>query len=56
MGYTDAYGNTMEDRQPEEKKPRQRARPGAYGGYGQKDEKASLPDPKKPEKPLWSFQ
>lgn len=56
MGYTDAYGNTMYDRQPEEKKPKKRPRPGAYGGYGQKEAPALLPDPTPPGKPVWSFK
>ncbi|MBR4741438.1 MAG: translation initiation factor IF-2 [Desulfovibrio sp.] len=56
MGYVDAYGNSIQDR-VEEKKPRQRLRPGAYGQYGQKDPyNRPLPDPTKQNaRPVWSF-
>lgn len=55
MGYTDAYGNTLTDKIPEEKKARVRPRPGAYGS-GQPAASA-IPDLPAPEgKPLWSFQ
>lgn len=55
MGYVDAYGNSLTDRQPEEKKPRKRPRPGAYGGPA-KVEDNYLPDPASAgAKPLWRF-
>lgn len=55
MGYTDAYGNSLTDRMPEEKKPRHRPRPGAYGGKANISE--PLPElPASPGKPLWRFQ
>ena len=57
MGYTDAYGNTIEDRPPEEKAPRKRPRPGAYGSYGSSTDSRPLPDPDAtPETPAWSFK
>lgn len=57
MGYTDAYGNTIDDRQPEEKPARQRAHPGAYGpGAGQSDrDERPLPNPQN-QTPAWSFK
>ena len=56
-GYTDAYGNTVDDRQPEEKAPRQRPRPGAYGSYGSSADSRPLPDPTpRRETPAWSFK
>ncbi len=55
MGYIDAYGNTLEDRGPEEKKARRRPPPGAYGGYGAKETVRPLPEPRLPGKPLWKF-
>ena len=57
MGYTDAYGNTIDDRQPEEKPARQRAHPGAYGpGAGQSDRyERPLPNPQN-QTPAWSFK
>ena len=56
-GYTDAYGNTVDDRQPEEKAPRQRPRPGAYGSYGSSADSRPLPDPTPTrETPAWSFK
>lgn len=55
MGYTDAYGNTLTDRMPEERKPRHRPRPGAYGG--QRAPEASLPDaPVETGPPVWKFK
>ena len=57
MGYTDAYGNTIDDRQPEEKPARQRAHPGAYGpgaGQGERYERP-LPNPQN-QTPAWSFK
>ncbi|WP_027719649.1 hypothetical protein [uncultured Desulfovibrio sp.] len=57
MGYTDAYGNTIEDRPPEEKAPRKRLRSGAHGPYGSGEDSRPLPDPDaKPENPAWSFK
>lgn len=56
-GYTDAYGNTVDDRPPEEKAPRQRPRPGAYGSYGSSADSRPLPDPTpRRETPAWSFK
>jgi len=57
MGYTDAYGNTIDDRQPEEKPVRQRPHPGAYGpGAGQSDRyERPLPNPQN-QTPAWSFK
>ncbi len=57
MGYTDAYGNTLDDVPPPEKEPRKRPRAGAYGGYGGKAEARPLPDPGAPDTPpVWSFK
>lgn len=56
MGYVDAYGNSLTDRLPEEKKARHRPRPGAYGAPA-KVEDNYLPDPGSGSgKPLWGFQ
>lgn len=57
MGYTDAYGNTIDDRQPEEKPAPKRPRPGAYGvGAGQSErQERPLPDPQN-QTPAWSFK
>lgn len=56
MGYTDAYGNTLTDRLPEERKPRQRLRPGAYGGARQ-EHPTALPEPAAEKgAPVWSFK
>ena len=54
-GYTDAYGNTIDDVKPAEKAPRQRPRPGAYGGYNANETDRPLPNPDK-SSPLWTFQ
>ena len=55
MGYTDAYGNTVQEREPEVKKPRQRLRPGAYGSYtSDKSVQRSLPNVENGP-PLWNF-
>lgn len=55
MGYSDAYGNTLTDRMPEEKKPRKRPRPGAYGGEPM--HAAELPEPAREKTPpVWSFK
>lgn len=56
MGYTDAYGNTVDDLPREEKAPRQRPRPGAYGGPALQQDSRPLPDPHKSETPAWSFR
>lgn len=57
MGYTDAYGNTLDERQPPEKTPRKRPRAGAYGGYGGKAEVPPLPDPAaENQPPVWTFK
>lgn len=56
MGYTDAYGNTIDDQVPEEKKARKRLRHGAYGAKEKQAPVAPLPDPGNTGKPLWSFQ
>ncbi len=57
MGYTDAYGNTIDDRPPEEKPAPKRPRPGAYGvGAGQSERyERPLPDPQN-QTPAWSFK
>ena len=57
MGYTDAYGNTIDDRQPEEKPERKRPLPGAYGpGAGQTERyERPLPNPQN-QTPAWSFK
>jgi hypothetical protein len=57
-GYTDAYGRTVDERQPEEEAPRQRPGAGAYGAYGGNQEKQDtrpLPDPGVAP-PVWSFR
>lgn len=57
MGYTDAYGNTLDDRPAAEKAPRKRPRAGAYGGYGQSAKARPLPDPAAQDSPpVWSFK
>ncbi|MDE6735182.1 MAG: translation initiation factor IF-2 [Desulfovibrio sp.] len=58
MGYTDAYGNTLDDVPPPEKEPRKRPRAGAYGGYGAAPQERPLPDPgaASDAPPVWSFK
>ena len=58
MGFTDAYGNTISDRPPEEPSPRKRLPAGAYGRYGkEKTYDRPLPEPAAdPARPAWSFQ
>ena len=58
MGYTDAYGNTVDDVPPEERAPRRRLRAGAYGAYGRdKADTRPLPDPAPGgEGPAWSIK
>ena len=54
--YTDAYGNTVTESQPEEKAPRRRPGPGAYGNRGMQEHDRPLPDPTpKDTTPAWSF-
>ena len=56
MGYTDAYGNTVTEAQPEEKSPRRRPRPGAYGHRPMQEHDRPLPDPgKSDDAPAWNF-
>lgn len=60
-GYTDAYGNTLDDIPPPETKARKRLPPGAYGAYGNGgntgDNARPLPDPAiGSASPAWSFQ
>ena len=56
MGYTDAYGNTITESQPEEKASRRRPGPGAYGNRGVQEHDRPLPDPTpKDTTPAWSF-
>ena len=57
MGYTDAYGNTIDDRPPEEKPAHQRPHPGAYGpGAGKSGpNERPLPNPQN-QTPAWSFK
>ncbi|MDR1660315.1 MAG: translation initiation factor IF-2 [Desulfovibrio sp.] len=55
MGYTDAYGNTLDDARPEESGPQRRLSPGAHGPRGEKEPERPLPEPQTP-RPLWSFQ
>lgn len=55
-GYTDAYGNTLDNRNPEEKKIRRRLRPGAYGSNAEEAKNRPLPDPAaENSSPLWKF-
>lgn len=56
MGYTDAYGNTLDDQPPPEKTVRKRLRPGANGLREQPSPPAALPDPDRADaSPLWKF-
>lgn len=56
MGYTDAYGNTITESQPEEKASKRRPGPGAYGNRGVQEHNRPLPDPTpKDTTPAWSF-
>lgn len=56
MGYTDAYGNTLDDQPPPEKAPRKRLRPGASGVAAPSGPPATLPDPDRADAaPLWKF-
>lgn len=56
MGYTDAYGNTVTEAQPEEKSPKRRPRPGAYGHRPMQEHDRPLPDPgKSDDAPAWNF-
>lgn len=55
MGYTDAYGNTLDDAQPEKNRPQRRLIPDAHGSHDEKEPDRPLPEPQ-PPRPLWSFQ
>ena len=57
-GYTDAYGNTIDDVPPAEKPKARRPLPGAYGAYGNKSEyDRPLPNPAAAgSKPAWTYQ
>lgn len=56
MGYTDAYGNTVDDRPPPEKEARRRPHPGAYGQSPSRDSRP-LPDPQpQGSTPAWTFK
>ena len=55
MGYTDAYGNTVENRPPEEKAAPKRIGSGAYGAREKSYNERPLPDPKN-QTPAWSFK
>ena len=56
MGYTDAYGNTVTESQPEEKSPKRRPRPGAYGHRPAQEHDRPLPDPEQvDDTPVWNF-
>lgn len=54
MGYMDAYGRTLTDKIPEEKKPQRRLRGGAYGNQSMNTPPAALPDINSP--PVWTFK
>ena len=57
MGYSDAYGNTLDDQPAEEKKPRKRVHPGAYGHNVTRREVRGLPDPDRHSGvPAWSYR
>lgn len=57
MGYTDAYGNTIQNREPASRIQKNRLKSGAYGNYGKKPEKSALPDPDiTNSSPVWSFK
>lgn len=56
MGYSDAYGNTLDDQPPEEKKPRKRVHPGAYGHRSSGSPSRALPDPDcRSGVPAWTY-
>ena len=57
MGYTDAYGNTIENRGQEEKPEHRRVRSGAYGPNAERNKhyQRPLPDPQN-QTPAWSFK
>lgn len=55
-GYTDAYGNRVENHPPAEDKGRKRLRKGGYGGAAETGKNHTLPDPDaKSSSPLWKF-
>ena len=57
MGYTDAYGNTIENRPQEDTPEHKRVRPGAYGPNAERNKRYQrpLPDPQN-QTPAWSFK
>lgn len=56
MGYTDAYGNTVEKKMPQTREPRRRLHHGAYGSFRKTGPDAQLPDVGgNGQKPLWDF-
>lgn len=54
LGYVDAYGNPLMEREKAKKPRRARPRPGAYGGYGEKEKSRPLPDPD--AAPVWNYR
>lgn len=54
MGYMDAYGNTVENTEPEAKEPKRRLNPGAYGA--RKENARGLPHVEPSGPPLWNFR
>lgn len=56
IGYSDAYGYGLTDKVPENKKPRHRPRPGAYGAPAPKESQATLPDTSTMGPPVWKFR
>lgn len=56
MGYTDAYGNTVQQYEQEKKSGARRLRRGAYGNDRSVRDSAPLPNPEREGQPLWSFQ
>lgn len=55
-GYTDAYGNTIDDQPVEEKKRARQLRPGAHGSSFENAQKHPLPDiDPQNARPLWKF-
>ena len=57
QGRVDAYGRPIENRAPEEKAPKKRLSPGAYGQYDKKIDNHDIPDPNKGNQtPIWSFK
>lgn len=57
MGYTDAYGNTIDDIPPQAKKIRKSSHPGAYGYRKPDNVSRPLPDPDlSSTSPAWTFK